>query len=125
MTGIEVDADNLAYNACIQFSTRNNRMKTVIAPLHEIATRAGVVKNLTKHGAAIPESRGTLVSEFLVEYINANRDKLPHIGYTKRLGLIGKNGLAAPGGNVNTKVEYRGKHQKTVGEDFNAVLDAF
>ena len=123
VVAVEVDADGDGYSAVVEFETYGNRKKTVTAPLEQLATGMGVIRNLSKQGAAVSDRTSKDVAQFLIDYFHHNRNSLKHIGFTRHLGLIGERGLVAPGGSAFTKVEYRGQYVGDIGHDWDKLTD--
>ncbi|MEN9938481.1 MAG: hypothetical protein RLZZ387_5060 [Chloroflexota bacterium] len=76
-------------------------------------------------GAALGPQNLKSVMQFLVEFIQENRDALPHRAHADRLGLV-DGGLVTPAGAVGfaEDVRYIGRPRVTVGSDADAYPEA-
>lgn len=76
-------------------------------------------------GAALGPRNIKDVQQFLVEFVQENRDALPHRAYSDRLGLV-EDGLVTPAGAVGlpADVRYTGHPAVAIGQDADAYLAA-
>ncbi len=79
----------------------------VVALHSDIASQGGITKVLGGAGAAVHAYNAKHMSRFLVEFIQVNRQTIPHVKHSEYYGNI-EDGMILPAGNIITKTRYIG-----------------
>jgi len=93
----------------------------VVALHSDIASQGGITKILGGAGAAVHAYNAKLMSRFLVEFIQVNRQTIPHVKHSEYYGNI-EDGMILPAGNIITTTRYIGTPIQ-VGKDRSIYAD--
>lgn len=106
----------------VLWQSTGGRRGSLTAPKAELSTRQGILTWLGAHpDLPVHESNARDVASYLIEFTQENRDALPQITTSARLGLIGE-GLVLPAGSVGSAdpVQYTGRVPIRCGRDADA-----
>jgi hypothetical protein len=80
----------------------------VVALRSDLASQAGVTKVVGGAGGAIHAGNARNMSRYLVEFIQQNRQTIPHVQHSEYYGNV-EGGLILPAGSIKTQTRYIGK----------------
>lgn len=125
-SAVGVDLASGAAMLTVLWRSAGGQRGSLTAPKADLSTRQGVLTWLGAHpDVPVHESNARDVASYLIEFTQENRDALPRIATSNRLGLI-NDGLVLPAGSVGyaEPVTYTGRVPLRCGADGDAYPQA-
>ncbi len=121
IVGVSVNIDTDEHLLQVSFKTPL-KIKTLEVAQKDVATKKGVIENISARGGLASESNAGMVSTFLIERYGQIGDKLTHDLFSKNLGIM-DGGLVMPYGSygfTENPIKYIGNISPTRGNDKDA-----